>query len=156
MAHRLAVRDISFFERQIPFTKPFRFGAVVINYTRERVRRVTFTVPVDWANDLEQVEKAILGALTANELVLAEPPPSVVVAELQDYAMLMRARANVRSADYWRALWALQRDVKIALDKAKILPAVPRQAAMARAEPAMPGNAVVPQEPARLKGKDAA
>jgi hypothetical protein len=31
MAHRLAVRDISFFERQIPFTKPFRFGAVVIN-----------------------------------------------------------------------------------------------------------------------------
>ncbi len=31
MAHRLAVRDISFFERQIPFSKPFRFGAVVIN-----------------------------------------------------------------------------------------------------------------------------
>jgi len=31
MAHRLAVRDISFFERPIPFTKPFRFGAVVIN-----------------------------------------------------------------------------------------------------------------------------
>ena len=31
MAHRLAVRDISFFERQVPFTKPFRFGAVVIN-----------------------------------------------------------------------------------------------------------------------------
>jgi hypothetical protein len=31
MAHRLAVRDISFFERPIPFAKPFRFGAVVIN-----------------------------------------------------------------------------------------------------------------------------
>ena len=31
MPHRLAVRDISFFERQIPFTKPFRFGAVTIN-----------------------------------------------------------------------------------------------------------------------------
>ena len=31
MAQRLAVRDISFFERPIPFTKPFRFGAVVIN-----------------------------------------------------------------------------------------------------------------------------
>jgi hypothetical protein len=31
MAHRLAVRDIAFFEREIPFTKPFRFGAVVIN-----------------------------------------------------------------------------------------------------------------------------
>jgi hypothetical protein len=31
MAHGLTVRDISFFERPIPFAKPFRFGAVVIN-----------------------------------------------------------------------------------------------------------------------------
>ena len=31
MPPRIAVRDISFFERQVPFTKPFRFGAVVIN-----------------------------------------------------------------------------------------------------------------------------
>jgi L-alanine-DL-glutamate epimerase-like enolase superfamily enzyme len=31
MPHRLAVKDISFFERPIPFAKPFRFGAVVIN-----------------------------------------------------------------------------------------------------------------------------
>src|ERR1700710_10983 len=31
MPPRIAVRDISFFERHVPFTKPFRFGAVVIN-----------------------------------------------------------------------------------------------------------------------------
>jgi hypothetical protein len=31
MPLRVAVRDISFFERPVPFTKPFRFGAVVIN-----------------------------------------------------------------------------------------------------------------------------
>ena len=31
MPHRLAVKDISFFERKIPFTKPFRFGAVTVN-----------------------------------------------------------------------------------------------------------------------------
>ncbi len=31
MPLRVAVRDISFFERSVPFTKPFRFGAVVIN-----------------------------------------------------------------------------------------------------------------------------
>ena len=30
MSPRLAVRDISFFERPIPFAKPFRFGSVVI------------------------------------------------------------------------------------------------------------------------------
>jgi hypothetical protein len=31
MPLRLAVRDIAFFERQIPFARPFRFGAVTIN-----------------------------------------------------------------------------------------------------------------------------
>ena len=30
MPPRVAVRDIAFFERNIPFTKPFRFGAVTI------------------------------------------------------------------------------------------------------------------------------
>jgi len=131
------------------------FGAVIINYTRERVRRVTFTVPVDWVNDLDLVEKTILDALTAHELVLTDPPPSAVVAELQDYAVQMRARAYVRSPDYWRALWALQKDVKIALDKAKILPAVPRQAPITRNEPVVTGNAPEAQD-SRRTGKSAA
>ena len=30
MPPRIAVRDLSFFERPIPFAKPFRFGSVVI------------------------------------------------------------------------------------------------------------------------------
>ena len=135
------------------------FGAVVINYTRERVRRVTFTVPVDWVNDLDQVEKTILDTLRANDLVLTDPPPSAVVAELQDYAVQMRARAYVRSPDYWRALWALQKEVKIALDKAKILPAVPRQAPIVRTEPVVTGNtmpAEIRESGPRPAGKSAA
>src|SRR5450432_3446581 len=31
MPPRIAVRDIAFFERQVPFAKPFRFGAVTIS-----------------------------------------------------------------------------------------------------------------------------
>ena len=31
MAPRLAVREISFFERPVPFVRPFRFGAVTVN-----------------------------------------------------------------------------------------------------------------------------
>jgi small conductance mechanosensitive channel len=122
------------------------FGATIINYTRERLRRVTFLVPVDWNNDVEKVETVMRQALTANELVLEEPAPSVVLFELQEYTMVMRARAHVRSADYWRALWSLQKEVKIALDKADILPAVTRQAAVVRAEPSVPGNRPPPDK----------
>jgi small conductance mechanosensitive channel len=116
------------------------FGVTVINYTRERLRRVTFTVPVDWVNDLNRVEKTITDALRANALVLQEPGPSTVVLELQEYTVVMRARAHVRSADYWKALYSLQKDVKAALDRANILSAVTRQAAVTRAEPAVAGN----------------
>ena len=116
------------------------FGAVTVNYTRERLRRVTFKVPVDWVNDLDMVEQTITNTLAASDLVLKDPPPSTVVYELQDYAVVMRGRAYVRSPDYWRALWSLQKDVKTALDKAKILPAVPRQAPITRIEPPVAGN----------------
>jgi L-alanine-DL-glutamate epimerase-like enolase superfamily enzyme len=40
MAPRLAVRDISLFERPVPFAKPFRFGAVVINASAQAFVRV--------------------------------------------------------------------------------------------------------------------
>jgi hypothetical protein len=44
MPPRIAVRDISFFERQVPFTKPFRFGAVVINAAAQVFVRVAIEV----------------------------------------------------------------------------------------------------------------
>jgi L-alanine-DL-glutamate epimerase-like enolase superfamily enzyme len=44
MAHRLAVRDISFFERPVIFARPFRFGAVVINATPQAFVRVEIEV----------------------------------------------------------------------------------------------------------------
>jgi L-alanine-DL-glutamate epimerase-like enolase superfamily enzyme len=44
MPPRVAVRDISFFERPVPFTKPFRFGAVVINASAQVFVRVEVEV----------------------------------------------------------------------------------------------------------------
>ena len=111
------------------------FSAVIINFSRERLRRVTFIVPVDWVNDVEKVEKVMTEALAANELVLKEPPPSVVLNEIGEYAMMMRARAHVRSPDYWRAKWSLHKEIKIALDKAGVLSAGNRQAPIVRNEP---------------------
>jgi small conductance mechanosensitive channel len=124
------------------------FGEDILNFTRERTRRVAFDVPVDWVNDLELVEKTIAAALSAHDLVLKEPGPDAVVQALQEYAVVMRVRAHVRSADYWRAHRSLQKEVKAALDRAGILTAVTRQAQIVRNEPVMAGNR--PPEPARV------
>ena len=111
------------------------FGAVIVNDTRERLRRVNFPVTVDIANDLGKVEDAILAALAASSHALKEPKPTASVQSLGEYSVVMFARAYVRSPDYWTALPALQRAVKDGLDKAGIVYAVTRQAAAVRNEP---------------------
>jgi hypothetical protein len=44
MPYRLAVKEISFFERPVRFVRPFRFGAVVINATPQMFARVEIEV----------------------------------------------------------------------------------------------------------------
>ena len=44
MPLRLAVRDIAFFERPVPFARPFRFGAVTINASTQMFVRVEIEV----------------------------------------------------------------------------------------------------------------
>jgi small conductance mechanosensitive channel len=122
------------------------FGTTIINDTRERLRRVNFPVTVDIVNDLGKVEEAIVAALVANSAALKEPKPTAGVQSLQEYSVVMFARAYIRSPDYWTALPALQRAVKDGLDKAGILWAVTRQASANRSEPQSPLNA--PQDEA--------
>lgn len=123
------------------------FGGVVTNYTREPLRRVNFTLPVDRINDFAMVEKTILEALEANGHVLKAPEPWVGIADLQEYATQIFVRCFVESESYWHALPAIRRDVKEALDRAGILLAVPRQAAIVRNEPESAWNAVRNAEP---------
>jgi small conductance mechanosensitive channel len=125
------------------------FGATIINDTRERLRRVNFPVTVDIVNDLGKVEEAIVAALIANSAALKEPKPTAGVQSLQEYSVVMFARAYIRSPDYWTALPALQRSVKDALDKAGILWAVTRQANANRSEPQSPLNAAPRDEAAQ-------
>ena len=114
------------------------FGAIIINYTRENMRRVRFAVPVDRDNDLDKVEKVIVGALEADAHVVKTPPPSAVVRELLEYTAVFDARAFVKSNDYWAALHGLQKEVQKALSDANILLPVTRQAPVVRNEPLSP------------------
>jgi small conductance mechanosensitive channel len=123
------------------------FSAIIINYTREPLRRVKFLVPVDRANDLDKVEKTIRAALAANRFCIDKPEPSVVVLELQEYTAVMRARAFVRSNDYWQAIYAMQKEVQAALNAAEILLPVNRQAPVVRNEPLSPLTAPPAEAP---------
>lgn len=116
------------------------WSGVIVNYTREPVRRINFSLTVDFTNDLEKVETVILDALRTNAHVMKSPEPSAGVSELRDYAVQMFVRCFIRSDDYWQALPSIQRDVKVALDRSGVLIAVARQAPAVRNETPAPDN----------------
>ncbi len=108
------------------------FSSVVTNFTRDPIRRMNFSVPVDFVNDIGEVQKVILAALEANDHVLKAPEATTGILELREYTVMMFVRPYVRSTDYWAALPAIQKSVKDALDAAGILLAVTRQAPVDR------------------------
>jgi small conductance mechanosensitive channel len=111
------------------------FGAVVVNFTRERLRRVTFLVPVDRANDLDKAREVIVNTLGALDGVMKEPAPSAIAFEIQEYTVVFKARCHARSMDYWKVLWAAQQAVATGLNQADVLLPVTRQAPVVRNEP---------------------
>lgn len=132
----LVTRDMTY----VSIPNSAAFGGTIINFTREPHRRIDFTVPVDIVNDVQLVESTIAGAVAANAHVLKKPEPSVGISALQEYTMVMFVRGYVVSRDYWVALPSILKDVKLAIDKAGILPAVTRQAQAIRNEPRQSAN----------------
>jgi small conductance mechanosensitive channel len=130
------------------------WSGVITNYTREPLRRISFTLPVDIANDVDSVEKAILGALANDAHVLKTPEPWVGVSELLEYSLVISLNCFAKSGDYWRVLPAIQKSVKSGLDKAGILFAVTRQAVAVRNEPVSQPNRVKP-EPSGTRQEEA-
>lgn len=118
------------------------FGATIVNYSRERLRRITFTVPVDRANDLDKAQGVIVKTLAALDGVMTEPAPTAVVVEIQEYTIIFKARCHARSMDYWKVLWPAQQAVAMALNRADVLLPVTRQAPVVRNEPDLPATHV--------------
>ena len=67
MPPRIAVRDIAFFERPVHFTRPFRFGAVVVSAASQAFVRVE--IEIEGQGNEKETEKE-----TARDLLLAPAP----------------------------------------------------------------------------------
>jgi len=111
------------------------FGATIINFSRERMRRVTFLVPVDRANDLAKAQTVIVETLAGLDGVMSEPAPTAIISEILEYTVVFKARCHARSQDYWKVLWPAQMAVVTALNEANVLLPVTRQAPVVRNEP---------------------
>ena len=92
----------------------------IINYSTQETRRVDITVGVGYDSDLKQVREVLQGIIAADERILEEPEPLIVVGELADSSINFFVRVWVNSADYWNVFFDANEAIKTKLDEAGI------------------------------------
>lgn len=98
------------------------FGTVILNYTRNPLRRLEFEVGVGVDEDLLQAGRVGTDALAEVDGVIAQPPPRAQVVALGDWAVQLRYLAWVdqRSHEFRLVQSEAIRRVKEALDAAGV------------------------------------
>ncbi len=94
------------------------FGTPVKNYSRNATRRVDITVGISYGDSLPQGIKILQSLLDGNELILKDPPPQVLVADLADSSVNLTLRFWVPTAKYWDAYWQVKGQLKETIESA--------------------------------------
>jgi small conductance mechanosensitive channel len=80
-------------------------GGTVTNYSRNEIRRVDFTISVEYGTEIEKVKQVTLGLLQSDERILQEPAPFIAVSALAESSVNFTVRVWVNVADYWNVFF---------------------------------------------------
>lgn len=92
----------------------------IINYSAENKRRVDFTFSISYSDNIEKAKSVIKEVALSNVNVLKDPLPEVYVSSHEASSINLTARVWCPVDKYWDVYFAMQEDVKIALDKNEI------------------------------------
>ncbi len=96
-------------------------NSVLKDMSVAETRRVDLSFRVDPAAPLEKVEAVIADVLAANENVLDDPAPSIVLTEITDSALIYGVRIWCPGSQYWPTRFGLNRAIKLAFDQNGII-----------------------------------
>jgi len=102
-------------------------GGNITNTSALPTRRIDLVFGISYDDNIGQARDIIMSVLEADERILADPAPSVVVAELGDSSINLNVRPWVESADYWTVRPALLETIKVRFDEAGISIPYPQQ-----------------------------
>lgn len=73
----------------------------ITNFSRESLRRVDFTISVEYGEDVQRVRQALLDIIKADTRIMQEPVPFIALGALAESSVDITVRVWVKSADYW-------------------------------------------------------
>lgn len=89
----------------------------IINYSAESIRRVDFSFSISYSDNIEKAKSVIKEVALSNPDILKDPLPEVYVKSHEASSINLTARAWCKVDKYWDVYFAMQENVKIALDK---------------------------------------
>ena len=93
-------------------------GGTITNFSTMPTRRVDMVMGVSYDDDLQVAKQTIERVVKADERVLAEPAPTIAVAELGDSSVNIVVRPWCNSGDYWGVKFDLTEKLKVELEAA--------------------------------------
>jgi small-conductance mechanosensitive channel len=98
------------------------FKSVLVNFSRNPLRRIDFEVGVASTEDLAAVQELGVGVISSIDAVLDEPPPLCLVERLGDSSVTLHVYAwlDQRETDFFKARSEAIRVVKTAFDDAGV------------------------------------
>ena len=87
-------------------------AASVVNYSRNPLRRVDMTFNASYDDSTEAVRTAILEAAQADEKILAEPAPFIVIGQYKESSVEYIVRVWCKNADYWDVYFGMNERVR--------------------------------------------
>jgi len=92
------------------------YGQTIKNYSANETRRVDLVIGVSYGDNLATAVQIINDVLAKEARVLAEPAPTVAVAELGDSSVNIVVRPWVKGTEYWPTRFALTQAIKEQLE----------------------------------------
>lgn len=99
------------------------WGNPIINYSRNGVRRLDFSVAIRYDDDLQRALLELTQVVQENAWTLKDPPPKVFVNEYRDVSVIVVVRVWTRADDYGSLRTALYEEALRRLGAAGIRPA---------------------------------
>ncbi len=77
----------------------------VTNYSKQETRRIDWTFGVEYGEDVQRVRDVLQRIIDADQRILQDPKPQVVLQTLNASSVDVLARVWVKSSDYWSVLY---------------------------------------------------
>ena len=94
------------------------WGQPITNYARNPIRRMDIVVGIAYDDDIDAAIEALSTVLAADERVLKDPAPQVMVTNLGESSVDITMRFNAAIGDYWNLRWDMMKRAKLAVEAA--------------------------------------